>query len=259
MSAPTRDRPAPMTLWRLERLRLLRTHRWMLLVGVYGVLAVLSAVTARYLRELMARFGEGMTIEGADPRPADGIGQFVSNTSQLGVLAVVVVATGALALDAKPELAAFLRTKVSRAAVLLVPAYAITTAGAVVALVIGTAVVWALTHVLIGPLPAGPMAVGTMYGALYLAFAVAVVAAVAGFTRSQTATVFGALGVLLLLPVAGTVDAVGVWLPSELLGAVAALVDGAPAGDFARAAVVSVTATAALLALAAWRLERREL
>lgn len=259
MSAPTRDRATPMTLWRLERLRLLRTHRWMLLVGVYGVLAVLSAVTARYLRELMARFGEGMTVQVPDPRPADGIGQFVSNTSQLGVLAVVVVAASALALDAKPELAAFLRTKVSRAAVLLVPAYAVTTAGAVVGLVIGTAVAWGLTHALIGPLPAGPMVVGTVYGALYLAFAVAVVAAVAGFTRSQAATVFGALGVLLLLPIAGTVDAVGRWLPSELLGAVAALVNGAPAGEFARAAVVSVAATAALLALAAWRLERREL
>lgn len=251
--------PRPMTLWRLERLRVWRTHRWMLLVGVYVVLGALGAVSARYLADIVTRFGQGMTVDVPEPQPVDGIVQFVGNASQLGVLAVVVVAAGALTMDAKPELAAFLRTKVSRPAVLLGPAYAVTVAAAVVGLVAGTAVTWVLTHVLIGPLPAGAMVVGTLYGAVYLAFAVAVVAAVAGFTRSQAATVFGALGLLVALPIVGSIEAVGAWLPSELLGAVASLVDGAAAGDFARPLIVAVAATGALVALAAWRLERREL
>ena len=250
---------APMTLWRLERVRLLRTHRWMILFGVFALTGVLGALGARYMNELVERFAGEVTIVAPDPRPVDGIIQFVSNATQLGVLAVVVVAAGALTVDAKPELAAFLRTKVTRAAILLVPAYTVTAVATVAALVVGTALTWVLTEALIGPLPAGSVLVGTLYGALFYVFAVAVVAAVAGYTRGQAATVFGALGALLLLPIVGIIDPVAAWLPSRLATAVAALVEGAPAGEFTRAAVVSVVATVALLALAAHRLERREL
>lgn len=73
-----------------------------------------------------------------------------------------------------------------------------TTAASVASLVLGRAIAWVLTGVLIGPLPVGAMLVGTVYGALYLAFAVAVVALVAGYARSQVTTVFAAIGVLLL-------------------------------------------------------------
>lgn len=248
-----------MTLWRLEVIRLVRTHRWIILFGVYVSSGALGALTARYVSELIERFGAGMTIVAPDPRPADGITQFVGNASQLGLLAVVVVAASALTLDAKPELAAFLRTKVARPGLLVLPPYAVTTAGAVAALAVGTAIAWALTGVLLGALPTGAVLVGTGYGALYLAFAVAVVAVVAGYTRSQAATVFGALGVLLLFPILGTLQPLQPWLPSGLLTAVVALVQGTPAAEYVRAVVVTVVATAALLMLAVRRLERREL
>lgn len=260
MSAPTAaDRRPPMTLWRLERARLVRTHRWLLLAGVYASLGVLGALGARYLNEIIERFGGEVTIVAPEPQPVDGLIQFVSNGAQLGILAVVVVAAGALSLDAKPELSAFLRTKVSSPVVLLLPAYVVTLLGSAVALALGTAVTWVLTESLIGALPAGPVLLGTLLGAVFLAFALAVVAAVAGFTRSQTATVLGALGALLLLPAFGVVDAVAVWLPSRLATAVVALTEGQPAGEFLRATLVSLAATAALLALAARRLSRREL
>ena len=258
-AAATPDRRAPMTLWRLERTRLLRTHRWLLLVGVYAFLGVLGALGARYLNEIIERFGGEMTMVAPEPQPVDGLIQFVSNGAQLGLLAVVVVAAGALSLDAKPELSAFLRTKVPSPVVLLLPAYAVTLLGSALALALGTAVTWVLTEALIGPLPVGPVLLGTLLGAVFLAFAVAVVAAVAGFARSQAATVLGALGALLLLPALGVVDAIAVWLPSRLVTAVVALVEGQPASEFLRTTLVSLAATAALLALASRRLSRREL
>lgn len=258
-TAPTRSKHPTMTLWRLEVARLVRTHRWIILFGVYVASGAFGAVSARYLSEIIERFGAGMTIVAPDPRPADGVIQFVGNASQLGVLAVVVVAASALTLDAKPELAAFLRTKVARPGLLVLPPYAVTAAAAVGALAAGTAVTWALTGVLLGPLPAGAVLVGTGYSALYLAFAVAVVAVVAGYTRSQAATVFAALGVLLAFPILGTLQPLQPWLPSGLLTALAPLAEGAPAADHARAALVTVASTAALLLLAARRTERREL
>jgi ABC-2 type transport system permease protein len=247
-----------MTLWKLEVARLVRTHRWMILFGVYLFFGAVGPLTARYLGEILERFGGGVTVEIPDPRPVDGIVQYVSNASQLGLLAVVIVAAAALALDARPEVAAFLRTRVERAGVLLVPRYVVTAAAAGLALVAGTALAWVMTAALLGSLPAGSLVLGTLYGALYLAFAIAVVAAVAGYTAGQTTTVFGALAILILLPLLGLVPAVSPWMPSELLGAVSALVEGVPAGEFARSVAVTVILTAALLGVAVRRFDTRE-
>ncbi len=245
-----------MTLWRLELLRLVRTHRWMMLFGVYTSLAVLSALTARYFNEIMERFGEGVEFTAAEPQPVDAIIQFVGKTSQIGILAVVVVAASWLTIDAKPEQAAFLRTKVPRPAHLLVAPYTVNAAAACTAMATGTVVVSVLTGALIGPLPFWRVVVGTFLRACYLAFAVA---AVAGFTRGQATTVFGALGVLLALPIIGLFESIQPWLPSELVSGLAAIVDGASVGDFARSLLVTAIVTTGLLTVAAFRFERREL
>ncbi len=249
-----------MTLLRLELLRMVRTHRWLVLVGIYVFFGVLGPLTARYLGELIERFGTGdMVIEAPEPEPVDGVVQFVGNASQLGLLAVVVVAAAALSLDARPEVSAFLRTRVERAGRLLVPRFVVVGATAVGALVAGTAVTWALTAVLIGGLPAGAMVLGTFLGALYLAFAVAVVGAMAAVLRSVPGVSLASLGVLIVLPIAGLVPALEVWLPSQLFAAVAGLVEGAPASDYVRATVVTLVVTPAIVAYAMWRYDRREL
>lgn len=249
-----------MTLLRLELLRMVRTHRWLVLVGIYVFFGVLGPLTARYLGELIERFGTGdMVIEAPEPEPVDGVVQFVGNASQLGLLAVVVVAAAALSLDARPEVSAFLRTRVERAGRLLVPRFVVVGATAVGALVAGTAVTWALTAVLIGGLPAGAMVLGTFLGALYLAFAVAVVGAMAAVLRSVPGVSLASLGVLIVLPIAGLVPALKVWLPSQLFAAVAGLVEGAPASDYVRATVVTLVVTPAIVAYAMWRYDRREL
>jgi ABC-2 type transport system permease protein len=247
-----------MTLWRLEWLRLVRTHRWMIVLGAYLVFGIVGPLTAAYLQDIIGRFGGELTIIAPAPTPADGITQFIGNASQLGLLAVIVIGVAALAVDARPELAAFLRTRVPRPWALLLPRYVVTMALAATGLVAGTAVAWALTSALIGGLPVTAMLVGTAYGILYLAFAVAVLAAVSGFTRTQPTAVFATLAVLLVLPVLGLVPPIQPWLPSELLSAVAAMVDGVPASEFVRAAVTALVGTTALLGLATHRFGRRE-
>jgi ABC-2 type transport system permease protein len=250
---------AGMTLWRLEVLRLLRTHRWMILFGIYVLFGVVGALSARYLNEMLERMGGEMTIVAPDPRPVDGLIQYVSNTSQLGLLAVVVVAAAALAFDAHPERAAFLRTRMERPGRLVLAPYLVTTVATMLAMILGTVVAVALTSVLIGDLPVGEVAIGTLYGALYLAFAIAVVAVVASLVRSQVGVVFGALGALIVLPMLAMVEAIRPWVPSELLTAVIAVVEGEDPTAYLRATAVGVVATVGLLLLAMRRLERREL
>jgi ABC-2 type transport system permease protein len=247
-------------LWRLEVLRLVRTRRWLLPVGVYAFFGVAGPLLARYLEDLVAAFGSGeVTVTGPEPRPVDGIAQFVANASQLGLLAVIVVAAGALAVDAHPEFAAFLRSKVSRPGALLAPRLAVAAGLAAVALWVGTALAWAVTASVLGGLPVAAMVLGTAAGSLYLAFAVAVVAFAATLVRSVVAAVFASLAALIALPILGLVRPVSTWLPSRLLGAVAELVDGTAPVDLVPSVAVTLVATSLLAALAARRLERREL
>lgn len=255
----TQPRERPMTLWRLELLRTVRTHRWMLVIGVYAFFGAVGPLLARYLEEIISRFGGGeVALTGGEPRPVDGIMQFVGNGAQLGLLAVIVLSASALALDAHPEFAAFLRTKVTRAGSLVLPRYVVAAATSVAALWVGTGIAWAMTVPLLGGLPVGAMLAGTALGSLYLAFAVAVVAAMAGLVRSVAATVFASLAVLLVLPILALVPAISTWLPSELLAAVGSLVEGAPVSDHLGATVVTIVLTVVLVRLAGWRAEQRE-
>ncbi len=248
-----------MTLWRLELARLVRTSRGLALLAVYAFFALLGPISAAYIQEILERFGtEGMQITFEDPTPLDGLVQFISNASQLGLLAVIIVAAAALSLDARPELAAFLRTRVQRPADLVVPRYVVVTVASAVALIFGTVIAVITTGTLLGWLPVAELIVGTLYGVLYLVFAVAVVAAVAGFLRSQLATVFVSIVILLTLPVLGVIDAVGSWLPSALLTAVVGMAAGEGAGEYAGAAVVAVVTAALLLILAVHRAATRE-
>ncbi len=256
--APSTPRPA-MSLWRLETRRLLRTHRWTILAGVYLIFGLMGALGARYLNEFIAQMGGDITIVAPDPVPVDGLIQFVSNVSQLGLLGVVVVAAAALAIDAHPERAAFLRTRVERPGRLVIAPYVVTTVATIIALIAGTIVTVALTTALIGSLPLVEVTVGTAYGAVYLGFAIAVVATAGSIVRSQVAVVFLTLAILLVLPMLAMIEPLRVWLPSELLTAVIALVEGVPATEYLRATVVAVLATAGLLALTMVRLDRREL
>lgn len=249
-----------MTLLRLEVLRLVRTRRWLLVVGVYAFFGVIGPLFARYLDEIIDRFGGGeIIVVGHDPEPIDGIVQFLGNVSQLGILAVIVVAAGSLAIDARPEIAAFLRTRVARARSLLVPRLVVTGGVSGIALILGTALAWALTAALIGPLPVGAMVLGTLLGLIYLVVVVTVVAAMATFTRSVVGTVFASLAVVIAMPIIALVPPISRWLPSELLAAVAGLVDGEPLTAYLPAVSVSVAVVAGLVAVAVRRGERREL
>lgn len=249
-----------MTLWRLELLRLTRTHLWMLVVGTYVFFGTAGPLLARYLREILSNFGGGeVTIVGPDPQPVDGIVQFVSNGSQLGLLSVVVLAASALTLGAHPEFEAFLRTKVTGPHMLVLPRFGVAVATAVAALWIGTGIACVVTVVLLGGLPTGPMVVGTLLGSVYLAFAVSVVAATASMLSSVAATVFASVAVLLMLPIAALAPALAPWLPSELLVAVAGLIDGNPSSDYLPATAVALLSGGMLLLFAERRIGKREL
>jgi ABC-2 type transport system permease protein len=248
-----------LNLWRLEWLRLLRTHRLLALVGTYLFFGFTGPLTARYLSAILGRLGtEGVRVEFPEPVPADGIAQFVGNASQIGLLVVVLVAASALAFDARREMAVFLRTRVGAVREIIVPAYVMTVAAAVAALAAGSLAAWYETAVLLGPVPVTAMLIGIALGALFLAFAVALTAAVSAVIRGAAATAGVTLVGLLLLAIVGGLTPLGRWLPTRLAGAVTELVRGASTVDYWPAVLTSIVGIVVAMTVAVALGARRE-
>jgi ABC-2 type transport system permease protein len=248
-----------MSLWRLEWFRLLRTRSWIALAAVFLFFGLLGPVSARYMEEILQRFAGDITVTLPPPTPATGLEQYLGNVMQIGLLVVLAVAAGALAFDQPIERAAFYRSRVRRVGTLLAPRYVVVTLATVAAFVLGTLGAWYETAVLLGELPVGAMLLGMLFTSLYLAFAVAVVAAASSFVRGPLVIVPLAAGVLIVVPLLGLVGALRDWLPSVLLGSLVGLAVGVPPVEYVRPVLVTLAATAVLLGLAAARLERREL
>jgi ABC-2 type transport system permease protein len=248
-----------MSLWKLEWIRLFRTKRWIALLGVYVFFGLVGPLTARYISEILESFGGDVQVVVPEPVPADGIASYISNAAQLGLLVAVGVAAAALVFDAKPQMGIFLRSRVSNVATIIAPRYLVATMAVTGAFTVGSIAALYESTVLMGSLPLGGWFAGTVLGCLYLAFVVAVVAAIAGRTQSVLVTVVVAIGVLLVLPIIGIAPAVGDWLPSHLVGALDALVRGAEVTEYWRASLVTAGLTAGALWLAVRGAERREL
>jgi ABC-2 type transport system permease protein len=244
-------------LWRLERLRLVRTHRVWILLAVFGVFGAIGPWSARYLPGIVERLGAGADVAVPPASPELAMSQFASNVAQIGLLAVVFVAAAALALDAGREMAVFLRTRASIRAI-LIPRYVITTIASLGALLSGTVIAYGGSCLLIGQPDAPGTVVGGVLLGLYFVFAVALTGLVSSLVRGVPATALLSLGVLIFLGLGSLVPGVGDWLPSALVGGFDAMVGGA-AFTFWPAVVTTLALTAASVAGGVALAGRREI
>src|SRR5690242_21648586 len=112
-----------MTVWQLERARLLRTRRALTLAATFLLLGLGSPVLTYYLPDIVKSGGGGNVQIIVPPQTAlDGMVSYTGNLDSLATLIVIVVAAATLCVDASPILAAFYRTRL-RAPALLLPRY----------------------------------------------------------------------------------------------------------------------------------------
>jgi ABC-2 type transport system permease protein len=247
-----------MTLWRLEWLRLVRTRRVVALVAVYLFFGFTAPLVARYINEIVNRFGD-VQVLAPPPTPVSGFAGYMSNTNQIALLVFTLVISSAVAFDAQRDMAVFLRTRVPRYRDLLVPRYTLNVAAGAAAFVAGALAAWYGTAILLGPVDAVGAVAGIALSVVYLTFVGAVAALLGSRLTSVVTTAVGTLAVALVLGIAGAFPALGDWLPSHLLGSVTDLAGGGSIAAYARSFAVTIMATAVLLALASRWGDRREL
>lgn len=247
-----------MTLWKVEWLRLWRTRRWIALAGVYVGFGLIGPVLARYGPQLAAHAAGNIKITLPPPTPIDGPTQYVRNSIQVALVVALVVAANTLAFDNRPAYSAFYRTRVRKVVTLIAPRYCVAAASTIAAFVLGSSAAWYETTVLLGHLDAGRFILSVGLEAVYLALATAVVACAASLVRTTLATAGISIAVLAALPLLAVIDPLGHWTPSALVGSIDAILRGRPAHEFLRALATAVIATGGLLAVGAYRLQRRE-
>ena len=242
-----------MTVWRLERLRLLRTRRALVLGANFLLLGLASPVLTYFLPDLVKNAGnDGVQIIIPKQTAVDGIASYTGNLDQLATLIVIVVAASTLCLDAHPILAAFYRTRLKGPALLL-PRYLTVAAATLATLVLGTLGAWYETAVLLGSVNAPDLLAGLALEALWFILVIAVVAAYSALIRGVAGTVGAVVGTLLGL---AAIPALKSWLPTRLADGLVLVLKHQPHPW--RPVLIATLATIALLTFAVHRLGRAE-
>ena len=250
-----------MNLWRLEWVRLTRTGRVFILLAVFFSFGIIGPLTVRYLPEILDAVGSGeVQIEILDElppvTPEFAMSSFLGNALQFGLLAVAFVGAAALAIDAKPEISVFFRSR-STIPQIIAPRFVVNAAAAVFAFAMGVVTAVVTSGILIDWPEATPTIVGSLLVALYLVFVVALVALIGSLVRGVPATALLTVGALIALSLIGLLRPIEPWLPSYLVGGFDGVIAG---GDFVywRAVVATVAAIAVALWIAIVRLRHRE-
>ncbi|MEN8041171.1 MAG: hypothetical protein ABFR95_06665 [Actinomycetota bacterium] len=245
-----------MNLWSLEWLRLWRTQRLMILAAVFGSFGLLGPLTVRFLPDLMESLGEEAVGTLPPMTAADGVSMYIGNALQIGILATAFVGAAALAFDAKPEIAIFLRT---RAAIrdIFIPRLVVSSAAAAVMFAMGMVIAFVGTGLLIEWIDLGPVLIGTALFMVYLVFLVAVVGLVSSFLRSVPGVALVSVGALIVIGLLSIISPLAPWLPGALIGSTDVLLSG---GEFIywRALIVTSALIAGMTTWSIHRLDHRE-
>lgn len=217
------------TLLKKELLEYWRTYRAAALGVVFVVFGILSPAAARYMPDILATLDmQGIAIQLPPPTVADANAQFVKNMSQIGAMAVILIAMGAVSRERDTGTVAFTLSKpVQRGVFLFAKALAllVLTWGA---LTLAALVHGYYTRLLLGPLPLGDCAAMAALTGLYLTAILAITFLGSTLTKSLAVSAAVGFGGLLAISLLGTVPRLAPYLPGDLLGRALAAGNGSP-------------------------------
>jgi ABC-2 type transport system permease protein len=195
-----------MSLWRLELIRLFRTGRFLILLAVFFAFGVIGPLSVKYLPELLEAAGSEGAIDTLPPvTPEFAMSSFLGNALQIGLLAVAFVGAAALAIDTKPEVSVFFRSRASIRDI-LTPRFVANSIATLVGFAVGVITAAVTSGILIGWPDAANTVVASLLVALYLVFFVALLALFGSLVRRVPATALLSVGAIIVLGIIGLLE-----------------------------------------------------
>lgn len=208
------------TLLAKEFLEQRRTSKLLIFMAVFFIVGCISPLLAKYTSELLGAIPD-MPPEFAalipEPSLKDSIAQYAKNTSQFGVLLVIVFTMNVIAQERERGTAAMLLSKpVKRRDVVLSKWVAGMTT--LTASIILSGIACAIyTTILFGSLPAGKYLLFNLLLLVFLAVYLSMALLASALARTQAMAAAGAFGGLVLLLVLSSLPRINEFCPAGLL------------------------------------------
>jgi len=235
-----------------------RTYKLLIVGGLFLFFGISTPLILNYLPQILELSGENVNIEFPPPTAIESLNEFAATIAQVGVLAAVLIAMGAIAREKERGTAAMLLVKpVGREAFVLSKLVA-TSAVFIVALVLGAAACYAYTMMLIESGDLGGFIVLTLLMALFLVFCLALTLLYSSVFRSSLLAGGVALATLIGQSVLTQLPLIGDFVPGSLAAWNVELLSGQPANIWP-SIIVTFVLIAACVYFSAVVLRRREI
>jgi ABC-2 type transport system permease protein len=246
-----------MALLKKELKEQLRTSRLIIVGGVFMFFGLGTPLLIKYTPKILEM--SGVEIQLPPPTAVQAMAEYTSTMLQFGVLAIILVAMGAIARELESGTAALVLSKpVGYPAFVLAKFKAVgfTTLAAVI---LGGLACWGYTYLLFDGAPAAGFFYQNVLMLLFLLLAVAVTLMFSSIFKSQLAA--GALGLVtvIALTLVSSLPRVGEYLPGGLVSWGNHLLAAEPGGEAWGAVAVTVVLIALSLYLAWTQLKKKEI
>jgi ABC-2 type transport system permease protein len=194
-----------------------RTHRLLIVGGVFLFFGLTTPLTLKYLPEIIRLAGEQIPLEIPPPTAAQSLAEYASTIGQLGILIAVLIAMGSVAGELRLGTAIITLSKpVSRAAFIISKLMAMSITF-LVSLVIASLFCFGYTVWLIGPADTGAFIGLNLLLALFLVFCLAVTLLFSSLFRNSLAAGGVAIAVLIGQAAFSAIPRIGDYFPTRLL------------------------------------------
>jgi ABC-2 type transport system permease protein len=249
------------TLLDKEMLEQRRTTKLLIFLAVFFIVGCISPLLARYTPELLRTIPD-IPPEYANLIPTatlkDSIDQYAKNTSQFGVLLVILLNMNIIAQERERGTAAMLFNKPVRRSTVVVSKWLAGMVTVTLSLLVSGIACALYTVILFGVPSIGRYLVFNLLLLLFLAVYLSVALLASALARTQGMAAAGAFGGLTILLVLSALPRINNFTPAGLLGWGSAIMSGT-ATTFWPALAISVAIIAACIIISCWYIERQEI
>jgi ABC-2 type transport system permease protein len=244
-----------------ELREILRTWRIWVLPAILFFFALSGPVIARFTPEIVGALAGSQlgAITLPDPTHVDAYAAWIKNLSQITLFALIIIYGGIVSAETRSGTAILVLTKpVSRGAFVVVKAVVHSLFLAVL-VVLGTLVTWAVTAVVFGASPGGPLWTSSLVWLVYGVLFMAVMTLFSVLISSAAGAAGAGIGVYALLSIASIWTPLKDYSPAGLPGQAATLATHTTTPSSLWPVLTSLALSILLVAVAALLFRRREL